>query len=119
MLLRAVKLTRSPAVALIAGEGSCKHALEKMIDDMGLGRKVRLLGEISANEVADYYAHCLGVFFGPYDEDYGYVTLEAMLAAKPVITCADSGGPLESRRITQVQGDEPILGKSGRPTPRS
>lgn len=29
------------------------------------------------------------------DEDYGYITLEAMLAQKAVITCADSGGPLE------------------------
>ena len=35
------------------------------------------------------------MFFGPFDEDYGYVTLEAMLSAKPVITCSDSGGPLE------------------------
>jgi glycosyltransferase involved in cell wall biosynthesis len=34
-------------------------------------------------------------FFPPVDEDYGYVTLEAMLSSKPVITCADSGGPLE------------------------
>jgi glycosyltransferase involved in cell wall biosynthesis len=33
--------------------------------------------------------------FPPLDEDYGYVTLEAMLSAKPVITCTDSGGPLE------------------------
>jgi glycosyltransferase involved in cell wall biosynthesis len=29
------------------------------------------------------------------DEDLGYVTLEAMLSSKPVITCRDSGGPLE------------------------
>jgi glycosyltransferase involved in cell wall biosynthesis len=35
------------------------------------------------------------VFFGPQDEDYGYITLEAMLSSKPVITCTDSGGPLE------------------------
>ena len=42
-----------------------------------------------------YYACSLAVFFGPQDEDYGYVTLEAMLARKPVITCTDSGGPLE------------------------
>jgi len=35
------------------------------------------------------------VFFGPQDEDYGYITLEAMLSSKPVITCSDSGGPLE------------------------
>ncbi len=31
----------------------------------------------------------------PLDEDYGYVTLEAMLSARAVITCTDSGGPLE------------------------
>jgi glycosyltransferase involved in cell wall biosynthesis len=42
-----------------------------------------------------WYANSLGVFFRPYDEDYGYVTLEAMLSAKPVITCSDSGGPRE------------------------
>ena len=33
--------------------------------------------------------------FTPVDEDYGYITLEAMLSAKPVITCTDSGGPNE------------------------
>ena len=31
----------------------------------------------------------------PFDEDFGYVTLEAFLARKPVITATDSGGPLE------------------------
>lgn len=41
------------------------------------------------------YAECLAVVFPPTDEDYGYVTLEAMLAQKPVITASDSGGPLE------------------------
>ena len=40
-------------------------------------------------------ARCLGVLFPPYDEDYGYVTLEGFLASKPVITCRDSGGPVE------------------------
>ena len=33
--------------------------------------------------------------YPPIDEDYGYVTLEAMLASKPLIVCSDSGGPLE------------------------
>jgi len=33
--------------------------------------------------------------FGPYDEDYGFVTLESMKFRRPVITCTDSGGPLE------------------------
>lgn len=42
-----------------------------------------------------YYAKSLGVIYPPFDEDYGYVTLEGMLASKPVITCQDSGCPLE------------------------
>ena len=33
--------------------------------------------------------------FIPLDEDYGYITLEAMAASKAVITLEDSGGPLE------------------------
>ena len=33
--------------------------------------------------------------FPPFDEDYGYVTLEAFLARKPVVTTVDAGGPLE------------------------
>ena len=35
------------------------------------------------------------VVYAPFDEDYGYVTLEAFLCAKPVITATDSGGTLE------------------------
>ena len=31
----------------------------------------------------------------PFDEDYGYMTLEAFLSAKPVVTATDSGGTLE------------------------
>ena len=46
-------------------------------------------------EVVEHYASCLGVFYAPYDEDYGYVTVEAFKAAKPVITTADAGGVLE------------------------
>ena len=35
------------------------------------------------------------MIYPPYDEDFGYVTLEAFLARKPVVTCTDSGGPNE------------------------
>ena len=66
-----------------------------MIQDLGLQDRVRLLGNLSEEQLLAFYAYSLGVFFGPHDEDYGYVTLEAMLARKPVITCTDSGGPLE------------------------
>jgi glycosyltransferase involved in cell wall biosynthesis len=45
--------------------------------------------------LVDLYAGALAVVFPPYDEDYGYVTLEAFLARKPVVTTTDAGGPLE------------------------
>jgi len=35
------------------------------------------------------------VAYPPYDEDFGYVTLEAFLSRKPVVTAVDSGGPNE------------------------
>jgi glycosyltransferase involved in cell wall biosynthesis len=50
---------------------------------------------ISDEEMLDRYASCRAVLFPPLDEDYGYITLEAMLSSKAVITCSDSGGPLE------------------------
>jgi len=95
LLIEAMALTRSPVYALVAGTGGRKEALQQLIEQRGLGNRVRLLGHISMEEMFAYYAHCLGVFFGPYDEDYGYVTLEAMLSEKPVITCTDSGATLE------------------------
>jgi glycosyltransferase involved in cell wall biosynthesis len=51
---------------------------------------------ISEEEKADLMARSAGVLYVPFLEDsYGYVTLEAFHAHKPVITTADSGGPLE------------------------
>ena len=35
------------------------------------------------------------MLYPPYDEDFGYVTLEAFLSRKPVVTATDSGGPNE------------------------
>jgi glycosyltransferase involved in cell wall biosynthesis len=61
----------------------------------GLGDRVRWSGSVDEDTKVSLYARCLGVLVPPVDEDYGYVTLEAMLSAKPVITLTDSGGPLD------------------------
>ncbi len=95
LLIKAMKYVQSPVVALLAGEGGQKIALQNLIEQLALNQRVRLIGRLSDSEMLGFYAHCLGVFFGSYDEDYGYVTLEAMLAAKPVITCTDSGEAVE------------------------
>ncbi|HSQ80044.1 MAG TPA: glycosyltransferase family 4 protein [Casimicrobiaceae bacterium] len=61
----------------------------------GVTDRIRWAGALSEAEKIDLYANATAILYPPLDEDYGYVTLEGMLAHKPVITCSDSGGPLE------------------------
>jgi glycosyltransferase involved in cell wall biosynthesis len=70
-------------------------AYTETVRQLRLEDRVEWLGWVSEEKKRDLYAHSLGVLFPPRDADYGYVTLEAMLSAKPVITCGDSGAPLE------------------------
>lgn len=98
LLLDAMARVRSPVRCVIAGSASepdSAFQVEHRRNLHGLGDRVVLAGEISHEEKLRYYAGALAVFFGPVREDYGLVTLEAFLARKPVITCSDSGGPLE------------------------
>jgi glycosyltransferase involved in cell wall biosynthesis len=95
LLVEAMSFTRSGAKCLIAGVGPEEEVLKKLIKAHKLGDRVQLLGFVSPERLASYYADALAVFFGPYHEDYGYVTLEAFYSQKPVITLTDSGGALE------------------------
>jgi glycosyltransferase involved in cell wall biosynthesis len=69
--------------------------LHAMARNLKVEDRIEWLGEVSEDEKRAQYASAMAVIYPPVDEDYGYVTLEAMLASKPVITCDDSGGPLE------------------------
>jgi len=62
---------------------------------LGLSKKVEFAGEMDYSTLSKYYSECLAVFYGPFNEDYGLVTLEASKCHKAVITCTDSGGPTE------------------------
>jgi glycosyltransferase involved in cell wall biosynthesis len=95
LLVRAMAHCRAPVAAIIAGEGGDGPRLQQLICELQLEDRVRLIGRIDDAAMRVWYANALGVFFGPFDEDYGFVTLEAMLSSKPVITCTDSGGPLD------------------------
>jgi len=95
LLIRAMKHTETPVRCRIAGTGPERDALADLVVRLGLQDKVELLGWADDRQVVEHYASCLGVYYAPYDEDYGYVTVEAFKAAKPVITTADAGGVLE------------------------
>lgn len=95
LLIESAQHTQSDVKFIIAGHGSDFEACQLKIQQLGLSHKVIMIGRFTDHEKPTLYARSLGVFFGPYDEDYGYITLEAQLSSKPVITCEDSGGPLE------------------------
>jgi glycosyltransferase involved in cell wall biosynthesis len=80
---------------VIAGEGEEHASLEQAIAAHGLAARVRLIGRVDDAQMVDHLARCRAVCFPPYDEDYGFVTVEAFASRKPVITCTDSGGPAE------------------------
>lgn len=95
LVFRALAEAHAPVALVVAGEGGCRAQFERLVEESGLESRVRFLGRVDQDEMYAWYANSLAVFFGPYEEDYGFVTLEAMLSSKPVLTCADSGGPLE------------------------
>ena len=95
LALRALAHAPREVTLTIAGAGTQASALETLAASLGLGDRVRFLGEVRDEDVIELYAHALAVIYPPYDEDYGYVTLEAFLARKPVITTTDAGGPNE------------------------
>lgn len=95
LLIKAMRYVKSPVYAVISGMGGQYARFKKMVQDYNLESQIHFLGHTSEEELRAFYANALAVFFGPFDEDYGYITLEAMLSSKPLITCKDSGGPLE------------------------
>ena len=80
---------------VIAGEGEEHGALQRAIETKGLSGRVQLIGRIDDTQMVEHLARCRAVCFPPFDEDYGFVTVEAFASRKPVITCSDSGGPAE------------------------
>lgn len=80
---------------VIGGDGEDRPRLESLARELGLNARVTFTGALDEAALLDRLASCRAVVFPPFDEDYGFVTVEAFSAAKAVITCTDSGGPLE------------------------
>ncbi len=80
---------------VVAGDGTQRANLEALASRLGVADRVDFPGAVGDEELLSLYADARAVVYVPYDEDFGYVTLEAFLARKPVVTCRDSGGTLE------------------------
>lgn len=95
LLIQAMARVQSGAHCLIAGTGPEEQALKRLTRELGIGDRVQFLGYVEDEDLLRLYANALVVFYAPYDEDYGYATVEAFKARKPVLTASDSGGVLE------------------------
>ncbi len=90
----------SPGVRLVvAGDGTQRGNVEAVAEQCGVKPRVDVSRDRERRSARfELYKDALAVVYPPYDEDFGYVTLEAFLSRKPVVTCTDSGGPQRVRR---------------------
>ena len=92
LVIGAFKQMRSDCELWIVGEGD---QYGELLHLAGNTPGIRFLGRVSNKELLDLYAEATVVPFVPVEEDYGYVTVEAFLSGKPVVTLTDSGEAAE------------------------
>ena len=98
LAIEALAMTREPVRLCFIGAADAPEyaaALLARCAALGLEGRVAWRGRVDEADRLALYAGCLAVLFPPHEEDYGYVTLEAMLCAKAVLTTDDAGGPLD------------------------
>lgn len=95
LLVSAMARVDTPIRLVVAGEGTQRENVERVAAAAGVSDRVDFLGSVDDERLLELYREALAVLYPPYDEDFGYVTLEAFLSRKPVVTATDSGGPNE------------------------
>jgi glycosyltransferase involved in cell wall biosynthesis len=95
LAVRALAQAGGPLRLVVVGEGTQEANLRRLAEELAVRDRVTFEGAATDDRLLELYAGALGVVYAPFDEDYGYVTLEAFLARKPVVTARDSGGTLE------------------------
>lgn len=102
LAIESLQYTHSGVRLVIAGcpdpgEELYVDDLRRLIEKHGLGKRVTLISRwVPEAEKVELFARCLGVIYFPFDEDsYGYPSLEAHAARKPLLATTDSGGTLE------------------------
>jgi glycosyltransferase involved in cell wall biosynthesis len=95
LAIQAMRFVPPPTRLVVVGDGSQRAYAERHAAEAGVSDRVLFIGSADGDELVMLYADALAVVYAPFDEDYGYVTLEAFLSEKPVVTATDSGGTLE------------------------
>jgi len=94
LLIDAFAAARLPdeCVLVIGGDGPEEHALRVLAEQRGVAERVRLLGRLDAQAVADAMAGALAVVVPSRSEAFGIVALEAWRAGAPLLMTERGGG---------------------------
>jgi glycosyltransferase involved in cell wall biosynthesis len=95
LAIEAMRYVKTPVRLVLVGSGPDEGALRELAEDRAVRDRVRIEVRVSDERLHELYRSAVGVVYTPFDEDYGYVTIEGFAAARPVVTVDDSGGPLE------------------------
>lgn len=76
----------------IVGDGQQRGRLEGLAEKLGIHRQVRFWGRLAYRETLQQLTECNALVHPSLHESGGWVCLEAMAAARPVV-CFDIGGP--------------------------
>ena len=95
LAIEAMRHVSSSVRLVLVGKGPDEGSLRDQVARLGLADRVRFEIDVSDDRLVELYLGAGAVYYGPFDEDYGYVTLEGFAAHRPVVTTTDSGGPLE------------------------
>lgn len=95
LIVKAMQYVDRPIRLVVVGEGTQRRRTEELTESLALSDRVTFAGAVEESALVGLYKDACATVFAPFDEDYGYVTLESFLSHKAVITTADAGGPLE------------------------
>jgi glycosyltransferase involved in cell wall biosynthesis len=95
LLVEGLRHTPDGIRCIVIGDGPEAGALCRLAADLGVESRIEFRSRVSFKELVRLYSHCFAVYHAPYLEDFGYVTVEAFLSLKPVVTVSDAGGVLE------------------------
>ncbi|HYY08170.1 MAG TPA: glycosyltransferase family 4 protein [Actinomycetota bacterium] len=95
LAIDAMRHVKTPVRLVLVGSGPDEAALRERAEDRAVRDRVRIEGRVPDERLHQLYRSALGILYTPFDEDYGYVTIEGYAASRPVVTVTDSGGPLE------------------------
>jgi glycosyltransferase involved in cell wall biosynthesis len=92
LVIQAMDYVEHNVELLITGRGEDEVYYRQLSKD---DERIKFLGQIGDEVMADLYSRAIVVPFVPINEDYGLITVEAFMGKKPVITCTDSGEPAD------------------------